>query len=145
MIDKYFKEYVNKYYKMKKALKRYIDSKLDFYNLTGINYDDMPKAKGKSLGFDDLMGNIEELFNKYLALNEEYEVEREKCQLDIDELKNPIHKFIIEYAYLDFENDKKILKSLKEFNNLEYSYSHMRRLKSQAIKEFEKMIQNDTK
>lgn len=141
MIDTYFMDYERKYHNMKKALKRFIDAKSDFYSLSGVKYDDMPKAHGKSLGFDDLMVNIEELCNKYLDSKHEYLLEKDKCQMVINKLENPVYKVIIEYAYIDFENDKKLAASLKEFHNLDYSYSHLRKLKSQAIKEFEKVIQ----
>ena len=60
-VEKYFEEYTTKYHEMKKALKRYLDAKSDFYYLSGTKYDDMPKGNSKSLGLDDLMSNIEEL------------------------------------------------------------------------------------
>lgn len=145
MIDNYFMEYEKKYHNMKKALKQFIDAKSDFYSLSCVKYDDMPKAQGKRLGFDDLMSNIEELCNKYLELKHEYFLEKDKCQKLINKMENPIYKVIIEYSFIDFENDKKLGASLKEYHNLDYSYSHLRKLKSNAIKEFEKLIEIDTK
>ena len=145
MIDSYFKEYTKRYHEMKRTLKKYIDAKSDFYSLTGIRYDDMPKAKGKSLGFDDLMAGIEELYNTYIVSSEYCEEEKKKCQADIDKLDNPIHKIIIEYSFLDFERNKNILSLLKEFHGLEYSYSHLMKLKAQAISKFKEIIQSNTK
>lgn len=144
-IEEYFNDYKEKYHEMKKALKRYIDAKSGFYYLTGVKYDDMPKANGKSLGLDDLISNIEELHNKYLDLVKECNEERKKCQVNIDKIKNHVSRLIIEYAYLDLDKDKKIISSLKEFHNIEYSCSHFRKLKSDAIKEFEELIHENTK
>lgn len=140
MIEKYFSEYTRLYHDMKKALKRYVDAQSDFYTLTGIRYDDMPKAKGKSLGFDDLMIKIEELYNVYLELYENSEKEREKCLNDINKLSNPIHRVIIEYAYLNFESNKEIALSLQEYHNKSYSLSYISEIKTTAIREFEKII-----
>lgn len=144
-IEEYFEEYETKFHEMKKALKRYIDAKSGFYYLTGVKYDDMPKANGKSLGLDDLISNIEELHNKYLDLVKECNEERKKCQVSIDKIKNHVSRLIIEYAFLDLDKDKKIISSLKEFHNIEYSCSHFRKLKSDAIKEFEELIHENTK
>ena len=144
-IEEYFEEYETKYHEMKKALKRYIDAKSDFYHLTGIKYNDMPKANGKSLGLDDLISKIDELNCTYISLVKECEEERKKCQLDIDKIKNHVYRLILEYAFLDLDKDKKIIRSLKEFHNIDYSCSHFRKLKSDAIKEFEVIIHKDTK
>ena len=143
-IEKYFEKYNEKYHEMKSALKRYIDAKQNFYTLTGINYDDMPKAKGKVLGLDDLIADIEDLNNYYREQARELEVIRKAHLKDIYKLTKQIHRIIIEYAYLDLDKDKKIIRSLKEFHNEDYSCSHFRRLKAAAIKEFEEIIQNDT-
>ena len=125
---------------MKKALKRYLDATQDFYTLTGIKLDDMPKTKGKALGLDDLLANIEQLNLEYIARNKEYQEERNKCKKDIDKLENPIYRTIIEYTYLNFENNKEIAKSLKEYHNKDYTLGYLRILKSKAISKFEKMI-----
>lgn len=142
-IQEYFEEYTAKYHEMKKALKRYLDAKSDFYYLSGTKYDDMPKGNSKSLGFDDIMSNIEELNITYIQLKKECIEERGKCQADIDKINNHIHRLILEYVFLDLDKDKKVITTLKEFHNMDYSYSHFRRLKSEAVKEFLKIIQND--
>ena len=80
MVEEYFEDYTNKYYEMKKALKRYIEAKEDYYHLTGINLDDMPKGNQKPLGLDDLLGNIEQLNNEYIARKKELEEAEEKCR-----------------------------------------------------------------
>lgn len=144
MIEKYFKECTDKYHEMQKALKLYTNAKEDFYHLTGINIDDMPKGK-KPLGFDDLLGNIEQLNNEYIKRKEDYEEEKAKCKKDIEELENPIYRAIIEYAYINFESNKKIMESLKEYHNKECSLGYVRLLKSKAIKKFVKIIKKYNK
>ena len=140
MIEKYFKDYTDKYHEMKKALKEYIDAKQNFYTLTGINYDDMPKAQSKNLGIDDLMVRVETLMERYIEKCNEYELAKEKCKKDIERLDNPIHKAIIEYAYLNFEDNKKLANSLKEYHNKDYSLGYIPILKLRVIEKFEKMI-----
>ena len=100
----------------------------------------MPKAQGRVLGLDDLMIQIEELHNDYIEKYENCEIERKKCLEDINKLENKISRVIIECTYLNFESDKEILFSLKEFFNKEYSLSHIKRLKKKAIKEFIEII-----
>lgn len=147
MLEKYFENYTNKYHDMKRAFKRYLDLKSDFYDITGTKYDDMPKEKGKILGIDDLMQNIEEQYNIYLTNKISYIEERDKCQQDINKLEFETYRIIIEYAYLDFDCDKKILYNLKRHHKLDYSYGYFRKIKRNAIKEFEKVLkeQKETK
>lgn len=140
MVEEYFKECTNKYHEMQKALKRYVNAKDDFYHLTSINIDDMPKGNQKPRGLDDLLGNIEELNNEYLKRKEEYEVEKQKCKKDIDRLDNPIYRAIIEYSYINFETNKMIAESLKEYHNKDYSTGYIKLLKSKAIAKFKKII-----
>ena len=52
----------------------------------------MTKVHGKSLDFDDLMVNIEKLCNKYLYSKCEYLLEKDKCQMVIYKLENPVIK-----------------------------------------------------
>ncbi len=140
MIEKYFDEYTRLYHDMKKALKRYTDAKFDFYTLTGAKYDDVSKARGKSLGFDDLMAQIEDLYSVYLKSYDDYEEERKRCLNDINKIDNPIYRIIIEYAYLDFESNKEIALSLQEYHNKNYSLGYVAELKAAAIKEFTKIL-----
>lgn len=77
---------------MKNELKWLIDAKSDFYSLSGVKYDDMPKVHSKSLDFDDLMVNIEKLCIKYLYSKREYFLEKDKCQMVIYKLENPVIK-----------------------------------------------------
>ena len=140
MIEKYFKDYTDKYHDMKKALKRYIDAKQDFYSLTGVKIDDMPKGNGKAMGFDDLLINIEHLNNDYIIKYKKYEEERTRCKQDIDKLDDPISKAIIEYAYLDFEDNKAMSISLKEYHNKDYSLGYIKRLKLRAIEQFTRIV-----
>ena len=125
---------------MKKALKRYIDAKTDFYHLTGVKLDDMPKGNGKALGLDDLLINIEQLSNDYISKNKDYEEAKAKCKKDIDKLENPIYRVIIEYAYLNFEDNKTISNSLKEYHNKDYTLGYIKILKSRAASKLEEII-----
>lgn len=140
MIEEYFKECTNKYHEMQKALKRYVNAKENFYNLTGIKLDDMPKGNQKPMGFDDILGNIEELNIEYIKRKEEYEEEKNKCKQDIEKLDNPIYRAIIEYAYINFESNKMIMEALKEYHNKDCSLGYIKILKSRAIDKFRKLI-----
>jgi len=146
-IENYFLEYTNTYHEMKKALKRYINAKDDYHHLTGKSADEYLKSKNNHAchGIDDLLANIEQLQEEYLELSDKYKKLRKKYNDKLHKLENTIYRIILEYAYLDFDKDKKILKNLKEYHNETYSFSHFRKLKGLAIKEFEEMIQNDTK
>lgn len=140
-IDKYFKDYLDKYKIMKRALKDYVDAKMDFYTITGINYDEKVKGQSVPLGLDSLIANIETLEEQYIAAKEECNIERQKCLKDISKLNNDLYEILIEYIYLDREkNNKKLLMLLNKYNNIEISYSHLRNSKSQAIKEFKNII-----
>lgn len=143
MIEEYFEDYTNKYYEMKKALKRYIEAKEDYYHLTGINIDDMPKGNQRPLDLGDLLVNIEQLCSEYKARDKELKEVMDKCERDIGKLKNPIHRAIIEYAYLNFESNKEIAESLKEYHNKNYSLGYIKILKSRAVNKFEELITNN--
>jgi len=147
MIEKYFEDVKSKKEAMQKALKKYIEATEDFYTLTGIQYTDMPKSKGKALGLDDLMANIEDLYSKYLDCKNDFETEYNKCMKDIDKLNNQLHELIIEYNFIDKKKDKEILKALKEYHNIDIAYGTLRNLKSQAKKEFKRVLMtlNDNK
>lgn len=144
-IDKYFKNIIARKIDMQKALKKYVEATEDFYTLTGTKYTDMPKTRGKSLGFDDLMMNIEKLYNEYLEYKKDYDKVYKECMEDINKLDNQTHRLIIEYSFIDEKKDKDIIDALSGFHNKDYSYSYFRRLKTKAIEEFEKKIHFDTK
>lgn len=141
IIKKFFKEANDKKIEMQKALKKYVEATEDFYTLTGVQYSSMPKAKGKVLGFDDLMANIEALYNTYLEKKKDYDKECESCMNEINKLDNQVYRLIIEYSFIDDKKDKDIIGALLEFHNMDYSYSHFRKLKGQATKEFKSIIQ----
>lgn len=139
-IERFFKKIQDKKTDMQKALKRYVEAVEDFYTITGVKYTDMPKAKGEALGFDELMINIEDLFDKYVELRNEYKDLYNGCMVHINKLENRTYRLIIEYAYINEEDDKRLLVSLKDYHDIEYSDSHLRKLKSKAVKEFRKII-----
>ena len=139
-IEKYFKEVNDKRVEMERALKRYVEATEEFYTITSVKYTDMPKVKGKALGFDDLMINIEELYEFYLERKKLYDIEYQKCMNDINKLAESIHKLIIEYAYINLERDKQIIDSLRKYHNIEISYSHLRNSKSKAKNSFINII-----
>lgn len=139
-INKFFEDINDKKREMEKALKKYVDATEDFYTLTGVKYTEMPKSKGNALGFDDLLANIEELHEEYLDLRKEYKSLYNCCMKYINKLDNIIHRLIIEYTYINLDDDKKILSTLSNFHNINYSYGHFRNVKSKAIKEFKKIV-----
>ncbi len=147
MIENYFEDVKTKKKAMQKALKKYVESTEDFYTLTGIQYTDMPKSKGKALGLDDLMADIEELYFDYLKCKNDFDIEYNKCMKDIDKLDNQLYELIIEYNFIDKKKDKEILKALKEYHNMDIAYGTLRNLKSQAKKRFKKVLMtlNDNK
>lgn len=144
-IENYFLEYTNTFHEMRKALKRYLEALDDYCHLTGQSKEEFytSKTNSKCRGIDDLLINLETLQEEYLRLSENHKILRKKRKQDIDKLENPIHRLILEYAYLDFNENKMILNTLKEYHNEVYSLSHFKRLKAQAIKSFEELIQNN--
>lgn len=146
MIDNFFKEVVNAKIEMQKALKKYIEANDSFYSLTGIKYSEMPKVKGQALGFDDLMANIEEIYTDYLKKEKEYNIKYQECMGHISKLDNQVHRLIIEYTYIDRKIDKKsdkeTLRALQDYHNIDISYSYFRIVKSNAKREFRKIIPN---
>lgn len=140
-IDQYFKDYLESLRTMKRALKDYVDAKMDYYTITGTSYDERVKGQPVPLGLDSLIASIETLEENYIRAKEKYDEERKKCLKDIAKVKNNLYELIIELVYLDNENNnKKLLILLKNYHNIEISYSHLRNSKSQAIKEFKKII-----
>lgn len=139
-INQFFKDIHDKKREMEKALKKYVDATEDFYTLTGVKYTEMPKSKGNALGFDDLLANIEELHDEYLDLRKEYKSLYNCCMKYINKLDNIVHRLIIEYTYINLDDDKKILSTLSNFHNINYSYGHLRKIKSKAVKDFKKII-----
>ena len=139
-IEEYFKAVTDKRVEMERALKRYVEATEEFYTITSVKYTDMPKAKGKVLGFDDLMIRIEEIYEFYLEQKRLYDIEYQKCMNDINKLDESIYKLIIEYAFINLEKDKQIIDSLKKYHNIEMSYSYLRNSKSKAKNSFINLI-----
>ena len=141
IIDQYFKAYLDALKTMKRALKDYVDAKMDFYTITGTNYDEKVKGQSVPLGLDSLIANIETLEENYIAAKKDCDKERQKCLNDISKLKNDLYELLIEYIYLNREkSNKKLLMLLNKYHNIEISYSYLRNSKSQAIKEFKNII-----
>lgn len=142
-IYKFFEHINDEKREVEKALKRYIEAKEEFYSITSIKYTDMPKSKGKNLGFDDLMINIEDLFSKYMEKKKKYDEEYNSCMKFINQLSNNLHKLIIEYSFIDLKKDKDILNSLEDYHNINISYGTLRNEKYKAIKEFKTIINDN--
>ncbi len=140
IVNEYFKKVKELYHEMQKAYKKYIDLKESFYRISGMNYDDMPREKRRALGLDDVLEQIEAQYNYYLQSKEKYREERNKVQCDISKLSNEIDRLIIEYAFIDSDDDKIILKNLKKYHKIDYSYSYFRKVKQNAIEELEKIL-----
>lgn len=140
MIESYFKNYTDKYHKMKMAFKRYTDAKEDFYSLSGISYDKLNVMGGKPNEFADIMHKIDLLLNDYKEKLNDYEEEKSKCLKDIEQIKNPIYQAVLEYKYLDFDDDYKILENLKKYNGKEYYISSIYNLVVKAQKELISII-----
>lgn len=140
MIEKYFKDYVSKYHKMKMALKRYNEAKEDFYSLSGVDYDKVNVMGGKPNEFADIMHKIDLLLKDYKEKLEDYEIEKSKCLSDIEQLKNPIYQAVLEYKYLDFNEEYKISDNLKKYNGKDYAPGSVYNLVAKAQKELLKII-----
>lgn len=140
MLETYFENYREKYRQMKKALKEFIDAKADFYTLTGMNYDAMPKSKKIPSGFDKLLASIETLEEDYFLKKEDLEKEKEKCKKDIEKINNTLYADIVEYVFLNFEDNKTLAESLKRYHNKDFSLGYVKILKIKAINKFKKVI-----
>ena len=139
-IREFFRYITEKKEEVEKTLKRYVESAEDFYTITGVQYSEMPKVKGKALGFDDLMANIEEFYNTYIALKKEYDDMYIDYLKYINKLKDKRYRLIIEYSFINGEDDKQVCESLREYHNYDYSNNYVRQLKIKAINEFELVL-----
>lgn len=140
VVKKYFSKISKLKREMEKSLGKYKQATEDFYTITGVRYSNEPKGTGKPLGFDDLLGNIEELYNDYVSDKEEYDEEYKRCMLDINKLDQEVYKLIIEYSEIDGKEDKEILKIFKKYHNIDYSLGYFRNLKNKARNEFKEII-----
>lgn len=144
-IDEYFKKINLLKIKKNEKLREYIESMMVLNNTFGSNLNGLPKAKGKTVGLDDLLLGKEKLSNEYETLEKKYKEERIKIISEINNLNNSVYSLIIIYFFLDYHNDKDVIYALSKYHNINYSESYFRKLKSKAIKEFTKMIQKGTK
>lgn len=137
----YFKEYDNKYYKMKDKLVELKDAERNFYTLTGTKPSEMPKTSStKIFDFSDQMIRIEKIFEDYKKLESDYLKEKEKCLNDINKISNPKYRTIIRLSFIDKKKIKAIASVLGKIYKLDYTIDYIKNIKSKAIKEFEKKV-----
>jgi len=139
-IEEFFEYIINKEKEKDKALMKHIKATENFHTITGVKYTDMPKAKGKVLGFDDLMANIEDSYNGYLEKKKQYLELYDFYLKYINKLNNQTYRIIIENFYIHGERYKQLVNTLISFFRIEYSIDYVRQLKFKAKKEFEKLI-----
>ena len=144
-IDEYFNKINLLKIKKNEKLREYIESMILLNNTYDSNLNGLPKAKGKTVGLDDLLLGKEKLSNEYEMLEKKYKEERIKIINEINSLNNSVYSLIIIYFFLDYHNDKDVLYALSKYHNINYSESYFRKLKSKAIKEFTKMIKKGNK
>jgi hypothetical protein len=145
VVKNYFMNVVIAKVDTQRAFKKYKEASEDFSNITGIDYSKSKISGTKTIGFADLIGNIEELYNNYLKEKAKFNLEYDKCMVGINQLNNQLYKLIIEYTYIDREidqkSDKETLKVLNDYHNIDISYAYFRKVKSKAKKEFENIIE----
>lgn len=136
----YFKEYDNKYFKMKDKLVELKESERNFYTLTGSKPSDMPKsAKSKLFDFSNQLERIEKLTDEYKNLEILYLEERKKRMEDINKIQKPLYRTIITLSFIEKKKNKSIATILNKIYKLDYSSDYIKKLKTSSIKEFEKV------
>ena len=141
MVEKFFEDYKKYKKSMEGALRKYIFATQELYNITGINYSDMPKSQRKIKGIEVLLIKIETLFNDYLKESSKCTTEREKCMQKIKEMNDLKHQVIIELVYLDeLATDKEVVETLEKYHKINYALSYYRKVKAIAIKQFEDIL-----
>lgn len=136
----YFKEYNNKYFKMKDKLVECNEARKNYINLSGLNPSDVPKNKtNKNFDFGDQLARIEKLTLDYKKLESDYLEEREKCINAINKIHNPKYITILKLFFIEKKNLKSMSVILNKTYKLNYTIDYIKNLKSKAIKEFEKI------
>lgn len=137
LIEKYFEEYNNICDDLKSMIMELKVKKDNLYSITGTSYDQSIKSS-VHYGIEHYLDEILNL-EKKIKLKEDESRSLYAEYLDkINCLKNNKEQIIIKYFYLDHL-------SIGQIATILYlSEGHIKRLKSQAVKNFEKMLLNVT-
>lgn len=136
-IDDYFKEYIEICDDIRSMAIELKVRKDDLYSLSGITYEQSSKGTNHN-GIDFLISKIADM-EHMIESKEKQKQERYIKELKvIDQLEDKRERLIIKMFYLD-------RMSIGQIASILYiSESHLKRIKSSAVKHFEKMIPNDT-
>lgn len=137
----YFKEYNNKYFRMKDKLIELKEAQRDFYSLTGTKFTDVPKSNAvTNFGFEEQLIKLEKLKAEYIKKEHDYLEEREKCIETINKVINPKYRTILKLFFIEKKNLKSMSVILNNTYKLNYTIDYIKQIKNKAIKEFEKLI-----
>lgn len=140
-IYEHFKYYNKKYYELKDKLVDLKEAEKNFLTLTGNKISDVPKiTSNKNFDFGDQLSRIESLNCSYKKIEKEYLEMREQHAHEIAQIENAKYKTILKLFFLENKNIKSVSVILNKIYKLDYSLDYIRKIKTQAVKEFEKVI-----
>ncbi len=140
-IYEHFKDYNKKFYEMKDKLVDVKEAEKNFLTLTGNKISDSPKIiSNKNFDFGDQLSRIEVLMCSYKKIEKEYLEMREQHLKEISQIENAKYKTILKLFFLENKNIKSVSVILNKIYKLDYSLDYIRKIKTQAVKEFEKVI-----
>jgi len=136
----YFKEYNDAYYNMKDKLIELKEAEKNFISLTGTKPSEYPRnTSNGNFGFADQLARIEKIIVDYKKLEKDYLKERDKCVTAINKVNKHKHRTILMLFFIERKNIKEISNVLSRTYKLYYTIDYIKKLKSIAIREFEKV------
>lgn len=139
-IYEYFKDYNDKFYLMKDKLVAIKEAERNYVTLTGNKITDTPKTSlNKNFDFSDQLAKIEKMLISYKKVEKEYLNLREKHLMEISKINNSKFRTILKLFFIERKNIKSVANILNKTYKLDYSVDYIKKIKSQATKEFEKV------
>lgn len=133
MMENHFKSYRRKLDEIRAKNMELIKLKEDWYNLSGVRIDDMPKG-GKPIDIADQLHNIIEKEKELTGIINYKEELRRIHEQEINTIKDSKKRTILKLFYLDECSIKQIAYCLR------ISEGHAKKLKRWAIEEFKDKV-----
>lgn len=133
-MDKHFKPYNEIRNKIKCKEMELMRLKEDYYNISGMSYDDVKTRGGKPIDIADKLHLIVEKEKELVALNNYLGEMRSVYEREINKIPNENHRTILKLFYLDKCSIKQIAYCLGK------TEGHTKKLKRWAVNEFREKV-----
>ena len=133
-MDKHFKPYNEIRSKINCKEMELMRLKEDYYNISGMSYDDVKTRGGKPIDIADKLHLIVEKEKELVAMNNYLSEIRGVHEREINKIPNENHRTILKLFYLDKCSIKQIAYCLGK------TEGHTKKLKRWAIDEFRKKV-----